>query len=246
MRKAKRLNNGNGVQERLLEKACEVFAKKGYRDATVAEICRGARANVAAINYYFGNKETLYAQAWHLAFHRSLKAHPPSGGVPVDAPVEQRLCGRILAIMERLADPKGYEFEIMHKELANPTGLLAEVMRESVEPVRQGLASIVRELLGEKASEEQVMLCQMSIRSQCFDILVRKRHSRMFKAAGMKAKLLPDRLKNEEIADHILQFSLAGIREIRRQIEADRLNGRNSGVNRKTEEKPAGKAAVAI
>jgi hypothetical protein len=148
--------------------------------------------------------------------------------------------------MERLADPKGYEFEIIHKELANPTGLLAEVMRQSIEPVRQGLASIVRELLGEKASEEQVMLCQMSIRSQCFDILVRKRHSRMFKAAGMKAKLLPDRLKIEEIADHILQFSLAGIREIRRQIEADKLNGRNSGVSGKTEEKPAGKAAVAI
>jgi len=246
MRKAKRPNNGNGVRERLIEKACEVFAKKGYRDATVAEICRGARANVAAINYYFGNKEKLYAEAWGVAFGRSLKAHPPSGGVPADAAVEKRLAGRILAIMERLADPKGYEFEIIHKELANPTGLLAEVMRKSIEPVRQGLAGIVRELLGEKASEEQVMLCQMSIRSQCFDILVRKRHSRMFKAAGMKAKLLPDRLKIEEIEDHILQFSLAGIREIRRRIEEGKLNGRSSGINSKAGKGSAAKAAVKV
>lgn len=246
MRQAKRQGNGNGVRERLLEKACEVFAKKGYRDATVAEICRGARANIAAINYYFGNKEKLYAEAWHLAFHRSLKAHPPDRGVPADAPVEQRLAGRILAIMERLADPKGYEFEIMHKELANPTGLLAEVMRKSIEPVRQGLGGIVRELLGEEASEEEVMLCQMSIRSQCFDVLVRKRHSRMLKAAGMKAKMLPDKQKIEEIADHILQFSLAGIREIRHQIEEGKPNGRNSGITSKAEEGRAVKAAVKV
>jgi len=223
--------NRAGRTERLLDAACEVFAEKGYRDATVAEICRRAGANVAAVNYYFGNKETLYAEAWRLAFHRSLQAHPPEGDVPSDASAEQRLRGRILAAMQRLADPKSHEFEIIRKELANPTGLLAEVIRKSIEPLRRELGSIIRELLGECASERQVLLCQMSIRAQCFDMMIREQHRRMFKSNGMKINLLLAELKIEDIADHVMRFSLAGIREIRRQIEAGELAAQGNAVN---------------
>jgi len=220
-----------GRTEQLLEAACEVFAEKGYSDATVMEICKHAGANVAAVNYYFGNKETLYVEAWRLAFHRSLETHPPDGGVPSNAPAEQRLRGRILAAMQRLADPKSHEFEIIRKELANPTGLLAEVIRKSIEPLRHELGSIIRELLGECASEQQVLLCQMSIRAQCFDMMIREQHRKMFKANGMKISLLPEKLKIEDIADHVMRFSLAGVREIRRQIEGGELAGRVNAVN---------------
>ena len=223
--------NRAGKAEQLVETACEIFADKGYRDATVAEICKRAGANVAAVNYYFGNKETLYAEAWRMAFHRSLQAHPPDGGVPSDASAEQRLRGRILAAMQRLADPKSHEFEIIRKELANPTGLLAELIRKSIEPLRRELGSIIRELLGECASEQQVLLCQMSIRAQCFDMMIREQHRRMFKVNGMKTNLLPVEVKIEDIADHVMRFSLAGIREIRRQIEAGELAAQGNAVN---------------
>ena len=55
-------SDGMEKRERLLETALEVFARKGFHDATVAEICKKARANVASINYYFGGKEALYAE----------------------------------------------------------------------------------------------------------------------------------------------------------------------------------------
>jgi TetR/AcrR family transcriptional regulator, regulator of cefoperazone and chloramphenicol sensitivity len=217
---------GSDVRGRLLEIACEIFAQKGYRDATIAEICKRAGANVAAVNYYFGNKETLYVEAWRLAFHRSLEAHSPSGGVPSDAPAEERLRGRIFAIMQRLADPKSHEFEIIRKEMTNPTGLLAEVMRKSIEPLRRELGSIVRELLGEYASEQQVILCQMSIKAQCFDMIARERHHKMFTAVGIKEAMPSERPKIEVMADHITRFSLAGIHEIRHQIEYGELVSR--------------------
>jgi AcrR family transcriptional regulator len=224
MRSAKK--KGNNIRKRLLEVACEIFAQKGYRDATIVEICKRANANIAAVNYYFGNKKTLYVEAWRLAFHRSLEAYSPNGGVPSDAPAEERLRGRILATMQRLADPKSYEFEIIHKEMANPTGLLAEVMRKSIEPLRRELGGVVRELLGESASEQQVMLCQMSIRAQCFDMIVRERHHKMFAAAGIKEELPSERPKIEVMADHVTRFSLAGIREMRHRIEAGELVSR--------------------
>jgi AcrR family transcriptional regulator len=211
------------TQARLLESACKVFAEKGYRDATIAEICERAGANVAAANYYFRDKETLYAEAWRLAFQRSLEAHPADGDVPPSAPAGRRLRGRILSIMRRIADPESHEFEIVHKELANPTGLLAEVTRESIEPIRNGFSLLMRELLGEKASDRQVQLCQMSILAQCFNLMIPERRRKML-PEGLKLPGPPPLdLDLEVVADHILHFSLAGIRDIRRQIESGEI-----------------------
>jgi AcrR family transcriptional regulator len=216
------------TRERLLESACEVFAKKGYRDATIADISERAGTNIAAVNYHFGDKKTLYVEAWRLAFHKSLEAYPPDGGISSDAPAEERFRGRIFAAMQRFAYSKNYEFEIMSKELATPTGLLAEVMRESVEPLRCEFGSIVRELLGEHASEQQAQLCRMSVMAQCFNLMFHQQHRKSLAEAGIKTDLPDDNLKIEEIADHITRFSLAGIREIRRQIETGELPDQNN------------------
>ena len=218
------------TRERLLESACEVFAKKGYRDATIADISERAGTNIAAVNYHFGDKETLYVEAWHLAFHQSLEAYPPDGGISSDAPAEERFRGRIFAAMQRFAYSKNYEFEIMSKELATPTGLLTEVMRESIEPLRREFGCVVRELLGKYASEQQVQLCQMSVMAQCINLMVHGRRRKSFAVAGMKPDLSPDNFKIETMADHITRFSLAGIREIRRQIETSELPDQNNMV----------------
>ena len=44
-------------KEKLLAAAGDVFIEKGFRDATVAEICARAEANISAVNYHFGSKE---------------------------------------------------------------------------------------------------------------------------------------------------------------------------------------------
>ena len=48
------------AKARLLEAGLSVFAEKGLKGATVREIAGHADQNVAAISYYFGNKERLY------------------------------------------------------------------------------------------------------------------------------------------------------------------------------------------
>ena len=201
------------TQRRVLESACRLFAEKGYAGTTVADICERAGANKAAVNYHFRSKENLYAEAWRLAFRGSMEAHPVDGGVPSNAPAEERLRGHILSTIRRITDPNSYEFDIVEKERAQPTGLLAEVMRDSIEPVRLQVAGIVRELLGSGASEEQVMLCHRSIMAQCMHFFLRER-------PGRKAFFPPpNRLPVEAVAEHIVRFSLAGIRNMRQSIE---------------------------
>ena len=48
---------------KLLAAAGEIFAEKGFRETTIAEICLKAGTNVAAVNYHFGSKEALYSEA---------------------------------------------------------------------------------------------------------------------------------------------------------------------------------------
>ena len=211
------------TRERLLASAVEVFAENGYHEATVAEICERAGANLAAVNYHFRSKKNLYTEAWRMAFHRSLEAYPPGGGVPPDAPAEDRLRGRVVSAVARMADPESHEFDIVQKEHANPTGLLAEVVRESIQPFHEQMTLIVRELLGQKATEQHVALCKMSVMAQCFHVMMRQRHHKMCS----EGRPMPGppflKFSVDVMADHIVRFSLAAIREMRRQIESGEL-----------------------
>src|SRR5207247_5047290 len=55
------------TRERLLRAAERLFADRGFKDVTVRDICRAARANVAAVNYHFGDKLGLYREVMQTA-----------------------------------------------------------------------------------------------------------------------------------------------------------------------------------
>jgi len=219
--KRKPRKDAQETRERLLAAAAEVFAEKGFWEATHAEICRKAGANTAAINYHFTSKENLYVEAWKHSFEQSLAAHSPDGGVAPGAPARDRLRGRILAFMQRMADPNNHEVEIMHREMANPTGLLRNILPQAIEPMLQALRSIVRELLGDGAGEQQVSFCEMSLMGQCFGPMFHLRRTHMDPKAP-RPPGPPLKFSVEEVVDHITRFSLAGIGGIREEIRSGR------------------------
>ena len=55
------------TRQRLLTVAERLFADRGFKKVTVREICRAARANVAAVNYHFGDKLGLYREVLQAA-----------------------------------------------------------------------------------------------------------------------------------------------------------------------------------
>jgi len=207
--------DGQETRRHLLEAACAVFGQKGFREATIAEICRRAGANTAAANYHFGSKEALYVESWRFAFEQSNKTYPPDGGVALEAPAEDRLRGRILAIIRRIIDPQSHDLDIVHKEMASPTGLLTSVIQKAKEPLFQGFATIIRELLGSEATEQQVHLCLMSIHAQCFGPLMHERRYKMGSPRGLPPALDSIPWDVETLTEHVTRFSLAGIRGIR-------------------------------
>jgi AcrR family transcriptional regulator len=198
--------DGKESRRRLLETACEVFAENGYYNATVAEICRRADVNVAAVNYYFGGKDKLYVEAWVYAFNewRKSKSPPPSPLSP-----EDHLRIYIHNLMQNFTEKgrRGYFTRLYLMELANPTGLIQETWRKLVEPWRQELLRIIRSIMGVKSTDETVLFCEMSIINQCRALLTINRSDLEYL---LGQPLSPELIKRW--ADHITRFSLAGMK----------------------------------
>lgn len=201
------------TRERILAVARRKFAEKGFRTTTVAEICRGAGANIAAVNYHFGGKEALYREAWRSAHRATIEAFPPDGGVPADAPPEERLRGRIRGMLQRTLSEEGLEFRIMGHEMANPTGLLEQVVQDAIGPLVEALDVIIQELLGGRASAAHLKQCAASVIGPCLYVM---RRQRMQKSLGQPAWFDPDDL--DSLVDHFTEFALAGLEAARRRV----------------------------
>ncbi len=193
-----------------MEEACAVFSAKGFRDATIAEICERAEANIAAVNYHFGDKESLYNACWRHAFAVTLAAWPLDQGVDASTAPADRLRVFVRAFVRRVLsdDVIGQFPHMLVKEMAEPTAALAAIMDEVVEPQRRLLHAIIAGLLGSTPDDPRVMACGCSVISQCVIFAFnRAMRDRLLQAAGDREALA------ERVAEHIWRFSMAGIRD---------------------------------
>ena len=201
------------TRNRLLTAASRIFAEKGFQESTIAEICERAETNIASVNYHFRDKETLYLESWRYAFNQELTLYPPNGGVMAEASAEQRLAGRIRSLINRVADDSSYSFAIINKEMAQPTRLLADILEKEINPQRLQMLGLLKECLGQAASDQQIHYCHTSIMGQCFQLL-RLKH---MQSARHFRSHTGDFIDSKAFAEHVVQFSLAGIQAIRSQ-----------------------------
>jgi AcrR family transcriptional regulator len=205
--------DGIETRERLLQAGCRLFAERGYQDTCVADICRHAGANVAAVNYHFGGKDALYGAVWRHIFDTFMRAYPIDGGLPADSPAEDRLYALVLALLRRPFDDGrlGEGFQLVVREMVNPTEVFATTYRELVTPLRTRTRALIRELLGPAASDDQVLYCEISLINQCLSAnFSRGRRKLLFGRERFS------RAQLQGLARHITDFSLGGIRAIRK------------------------------
>jgi len=199
------------TRERLLKAACIIFAEKGFRDATVAEICEKANANVAAINYHFGDKEKLYDEVWRYTFELTSKAYPIDSGLTDDTSAEDILYAFARAILHRIFDEgeAGLFSKLLYHEMASPTLALEKIADEVLRPQTVQVVKAVHKLLGENFEKGKVKRCKHSIIGQCiFYNFSRPLRERII---GLK-KVSEEEI--ETVARHIARFSIGGIKEI--------------------------------
>ena len=198
---------------RLLDAAGEVFADRGFREATVREICAKAGANIAAVNYHFGDKERLYHAVIAHAGTLAIAKYPPGGKIHSDAPVEERLHAYIAMFLERLLDESGgrpaWHGRLMAREMIEPTGALDEIVKRFIEPQHIRLREMLQELAtgaGHPLSAQSLRWCACSVVGQCLFY----KHCR-----PVVERLMPEQAfgadQRAAIADHITRFCIAGV-----------------------------------
>ena len=197
------------TRERLLEAAADVFAADGFRNARIQAICRRAGANIAAAHYHFGDKEGLYAAVFEYAHERATRDYPPDDIVGVEP--EARLRAHITSFLARLLDPDrpAWFARLLAREMIDPTPALDRLVRNRMRANHEQLSAILRDLLGEDATDEAIRLCALSVIAQC---------TFYRNSAPIISRLYPDLVPTKEIerlADHVTRFSLAAIRGLR-------------------------------
>ncbi len=207
--------DGEATKQKLLEAACCVFSEKGFRDATVGEICRRAEANPALISYHFGDKASLYEAVWRHCVLQARQVYPVDGGVDPDAPVEVRFRAHIDTFVRCMADAG--ELSHLHRlnllESASPNPFIGEVIQELRQPHTEHLCLLLKELLGPNATEQDIALCESTVIGQCR----MARAGRGRRTPDLTTPLSPD--ETQALADHIVEFTLAGIRAMRQRID---------------------------
>jgi AcrR family transcriptional regulator len=198
------------TRRQLLEAAGEVFAETGFRDATVREICRRAGANIAAINYHFGDKETLYREVLHYAHGKALEKYPSLLGLPESAPPEKKLGAFIHSFLLRIFDkgPTAWHGKLIAREMIEPTGALDSLVEQRIRPMSAQLWKIVAEILDCPLNDERVRPCGFSVVSQC----VFFHHCRPVVARLFPRQLPQDAASIKKLAQHITSFSLAAMK----------------------------------
>jgi AcrR family transcriptional regulator len=199
------------TRDKLIEVAGVVFAEQGYYAATIREICMRAGANVAAVNYHFHDKLGLYTEVLQQSV-RAAKLEPMRHALDGNGPPEEMLRKVIRMRLQAMSSGavSDCQFRIMAHEFARPTPAMPRIINKVSRPLYLRFLELVGKIIGMPPSHEKTRLCVHSIMGQItLYVMARPVLERLWPEMDMTPAQV------ERIADHIADFSLAYLREIR-------------------------------
>jgi AcrR family transcriptional regulator len=196
------------TRTRVLEAAGPIFAEKGYQDATVRDICQSAGVNLASVNYYFGDKETLYLETIKRA-RQSRASQVPMPVNSADVSAEERLRQFILTLLTRMLGQKEtpWQSQLMLREILNPTRACRVIVEEHFRPEFQQLMGILLALLPPGTPDYRTRQVAFSVVGQCL----------FYRVAGTVVRaLVPEseygrHYTIEQLTEHIHRTTMASV-----------------------------------
>src|SRR5262245_20723831 len=198
------------TRDRLLKAAGRLFAERVFKKVTVRDICRAARANVAAVNYHFGDKDGLCREVLRLTIDVVRDTTEAGRKAGEGRSHVEKLERYFRIFLTRVCAP-GHEnlHRLIQREIDDPTAALDAFVEEAVRPRVEYIASIVVEMIGGEPTDADVLRCVGSILPLAV-VYVRK--NPIAERLGFSFKGTPAEI--DEAARHIARFSLAGVRAI--------------------------------
>lgn len=201
----------DATRERLLEVAGPVFADRGYQATTIREICAGARANVAAVNYHFGDKLGLYTEVLQQSVRAAqvLAVHSaPDQNISPEDMLRALIRARLRSINGK--DLPDWHSRLLAHEFAQPTPALRQLIDKLTRPIYKRLLELIGRIIGLPPNDDNTRLCAISVVGQ---VLAYVLPGPLLTEIWPELKMTPGQV--ERIADHIADFSLSYIQDFR-------------------------------
>jgi len=199
---------------RLLEAAILCFAEKGFDGTGIREIAARAKANSALVQYHFGGKTGLYAEALRYIFGRRpvVAAEPPaSPDEPEARPRAIRALGGMIGhlLEELMACSAGSELDrasliLVTREMQAPRNDMAPLILEHMRPYHEHILGCLKILRPDLDADGALAIVD-SIFGQLVHLQVNLQMIRLVR----KDPEYPRDLS--AVARHITEFSLRGI-----------------------------------
>ncbi len=215
------------ARDRILQAAGVIFAEKGFRSATVREICDAAEVNIASVNYYFGDKKSLYEETLLLARKLGALKFPTPDFSSFETP-EKRLRAMILLLLNRLVanHTEPWPVKILMAEILDPSPAARPLIDGYIGPFLDVIFTTVSQLLPQGASESLIRQTGFSIVAQCVYYRFANTLNQMVVVDGSYEK----NFSVNSLAGQIYDFSLAGIQGAERRLLQEKEGQLDSSV----------------
>src|SRR4051812_4279097 len=146
------------TRERILRVAAQQFADRGFKKVTVRDICKAARANVAAVNYHFGDKSGLYREVLQRAIETVRATSEAARAAGEGRPADERLRRYIHVSLCRVVTDghANWISRLIHREMTDPTPAFDALVDQGIRPRIDDLSAIVADLLGCDVNDDRV------------------------------------------------------------------------------------------
>ena len=206
-----RREDGAATKQQILEAAGEVFAEKGMGYATGKEIAERAGTNSAAVNYYFGGIEGLYAEVLVEAHHRLMDYEFLKKVSEAPGPPSEKLNIFLEGMIRALLGPasSSWALRVLGREMLHTTDALQTLLEREVLPKKQIVIGFVSEILGLPPDHPVVARCGLSIIGPIALLLVGSpgmlQHAALHAAVGTQV---------DAVVKHFQQFIMGGLSAI--------------------------------
>ena len=207
----------DNTRQRLFNAGIRVFAEKGYRDATVREICKEAgAANINAVNYYFGSKEKLYREILEVIFSAYDRFDREDWERKTPQEQLQAMISNFCAMLYKENAFASDITSIFISEMTRPSPFIEQLVDAYNRPRVERHLKMLKALLGEGATDDMARDCLVSVAGQLlYYSFAWPVFSRLFPGYAADERY-------EQWAAHVSEFSLGGIKALRNQLLQNR------------------------
>ena len=198
----------------VLDAAGQVFAERGFAEATTREICERAGANSAAVNYYFGGKEGLYDEVLAEAHRQIVSLSEMQSIMESEWPVEEKLRAFFaLAMRAASSAPELWGVKVILRELAFPSAGLPPSLKKEILPKVQIMRGLIGQIIGSSpGSLEAAHAAFMVVMPCAFMVLF---------AGKIQTDILPELTEREKMTDAMLAYALGGLAALREKTAVE-------------------------